>query len=98
MKEAKVILYEIFALLCISLMLGLKSPSTYYQFYMTGFFGFCTVPTYIQFTTNILDAVEFDPITQNSYYITSVWGECPYTVIYKATTQETFIQNTNYEK
>ncbi len=61
-----------------------KSPTLLHPFYKTDTWGLCTVFTFVPYTTNILHAVNFSPIIQNSYYTTPVFASCPTTTIYQA--------------
>lgn len=90
MVKAKLVITMIFIIAVIALIGGVKlGRRTYYLFYQIGNAGLCTAPTYVQYTTNIADAEDFTPITQNYYYTTAVWASCPYTIIYKATIETT---------
>jgi hypothetical protein len=84
MKAGIITLTLIIACVAIVIAFNNKSPQVWYPFYKTGSWGFCTVQTFIPYTTNVAYAITFTPITQNIYYTTSLFSSCPYTIIYRS--------------
>jgi hypothetical protein len=82
--RAKIILTVIFLITATTVMMGIRGGRTYYLMYKVGIAGACTSLTVTPYTTNIGDAINGTPITQNSLYTTSVFSTCPYTVIFPA--------------
>jgi hypothetical protein len=86
MIVARIVLGITLALTAGIIVIGRNAPKTYYPFYRMDVAGLCTMPTFVQYTTNVLDGLDSEPILQNRYYTTKVFGSCPYIVIYRATT------------
>ena len=86
MTRSKVLIIATIIIGIITFAFAIKHGKRNYSlFYRLGPNGMCTMATLVPYTTNILDAEDFTPITQNTYYTTAVWGTCPYTIIYRAT-------------
>lgn len=84
MKSPRIILIMIIVLTAGVSVISMPFRRALHPFYKTGEFGFCTLGTFVPYTTNILDAVSFTPIFQDSLFVTTVHGPCQFTVIYKA--------------